>query len=855
MSELTAVGQITLVSVLDGEPGEPGAKGDPGQTGATGKGLDKIITMYYLSNSSEAPSGGRWSKERPKWRINTYLWTYQELHWINPKEVTETDPQLNREWSASREMVRGERNLALDSGKEITSEDSSDWLAFFELSEPLEGNTTYTLVTSVDLKNNDDNAKIYAYHNGGRTRIGTPMKDLGRGIYTLSIEMGDESDVSPQIGLKNEPIKTALSSTVHWFKIVKGEVTSYDWQPAPEDRKTELSQAVVDFDDKMGSLRSEVHSLNSQNEEKIVSMRQDISGIQMRVESKGALYKDLSDKLTPTMDTINIKSYRLNQPRHSSLDYELSFRLEGVQDANLDILYRWRDGDNRNRSETVYSKKFGIDSNHYHMASFVLPGLPGEKGVLDFNFQNNQNKDFTIIDLTIKEHYQRGVLDTVSSLAIEQGKITSQVAGVMGQMSSVVQESDRIYSIISNSEYSMINRTEDLRKSTPTSKSVIYSLRYGLKDISNQLLWRVTSPRPTSIALTVKSRNLIKKDNVDLIENKTYWNYYTTSELGMINRDDLLECNIRSLDGTNPGDIKVEFFEIPSITTVQSYAEQANDRISLMVSGKGEFNSLLKILENRIQLKASNIDLTGYVTLKDLDGSKGETIIDGGVIKTNSLRAEAINTGIISANTARGKNFWNLETGEFRNISSSGNSISMKDGMITSTKGNFKTEISGGTIKLYDPRTSGDHREVYEISYNTPTITPFQGRGGGVAYPSSQQGTSSFNLNATKDFSYVGETKNKIVSFVRKVNIPAFTGQGWTQWITLNFDGYGPDLTTISYAHASSLSAKELIFNIRQVYSYAWAITGLQVQGALMTPEKGWPGGEVLIAVLMIGRH
>lgn len=770
MSELTAVGQITLVSVLDGEPGQPGAKGDPGQTGATGKGLDKIITMYYLSNSSEAPSGGQWSKERPKWRINTYLWTYQELHWVNPKEVTQTDPQLNREWSASREIVRGERNLALDSGKEITSEGSSGWLAFFELSEPLKGNTTYTLVTSIDLKNNNNNAKIYAYRNGGRIRIGTPMKDLGRGIYTLSIEMGDESDVSPQIGLKNEPIRTALSSTVHWFKIVKGEVTSYDWQPAPEDRKTELSQAVVDFDDKMGSLRSEVHSLNSQNEEKIVSMRQDISGIQMRVESKGALYKDLSDKLTSTMETVNIKSYRLNQARFSSLDYELSFRLERAQSVKLEVVYRWRDSNNYTKNEIVHTERFGIDSNHYHLISFVLPGLPGEHGVLDFNFTNEQNKDFTIQDITIKENYQRGMLDTVSLLSIEQGKIASQIEGVKSSVSDVEGEYSRLSQTVGGITASISSIKGDITRLEVMDKSI------------------------TSTITSVKN-------------------------------------------GLN------------------SSISQTDKRISLLVSGKGEFDSLLNIVEDKISLQASKIDLTGYVTMSDLDGSKGKTIIDGGVIKTKSIKAEAINTGIVSAKTGSGTNFWNLKTGEFRNVSSSGNSISMKDGMITSTKGNFKTEISGGTIKLYDPRTSGDHRMVYEISYNTPTITPFQGRGGGVAYPSSVNGTSGFNLNKTNDFTYVEETKNKIVSFVRKVHIPAFTGQGWTPWIALNFDGYGPDFTTISYAHASSLTAKELIFNIRQVYTYDWAITGLQVQGALMTPQKNWPGGEVLIAVLMIGRH
>lgn len=776
MSEQTAVGQITLVSVLDGEPGrpgldgKPGEQGEPGRKGATGKGLDKIVTMYYLSTSSETPSGGQWSRERPEWRINTYLWTYQELHWVNPKEITETDPQLSREWSASREIVRGERNLALKSGEPQTSDVNDDWLAFYELVKPLQKNTTYTVVCSANIKSMSESAKIYLYHNGGSIRINTPMKDLGRGLYSLTIDPLSVSDSNSRIGMKNEPTTAAEPSTVNWFKVVEGEVTAYDWQPAPEDRKAELSQAVVDFNDKMGSLRSEVHSLNSQNEEKIVSMRQDISGIQMRVESKGALYKDLSDKLTSTMETVNIKSYRLNQARLSSLDYELSFRLKGAQSVKLEVVYRWRDSNDYYKDEIVHTKRFGIDSNHYHLISFVLPGLPGERGVLDFNFTNEQNKDFTIQDITTKENYQRGMLDTVSLLSIEQGKITSQVEGVKSSVSDV------------EGEYSRLSQTVD------------------------------------GITASISS-----------IE-------------GDITR---LEVMDKSLTST-----------ITSVKNgLNSSISQTDKRISLLVSGKGEFDSLLKIVEDKISLRASKIDLTGYVTMSDLDGSKGKTIIDGGVIKANSLRAEAIDTGIISANTRRGTNFWNLKTGEFRNISSSGNSISMKDGMISSTEGNFKTEISGGTIKLYDPLTSGDHRNVYEINYNSPRITPFQGEGGGVAYPSSQAGTSGFNLNKTHDFTYVEETKNKIVSFVRKVNIPAFTGQGWTQWITLNFDGYGPDLTAISYAHASSLTAKELIFNIRQVYSYASAITGLQVQGALMTPEKSWPGGEVLIAVLMIGRH
>ena len=89
-------------------------------------------------------------------------------------------------------------------------------------------------------------------------------------------------------------------------------------------------------------------------------------------------------------------------------------------------------------------------------------------------------------------------------------------------------------------------------------------------------------------------------------------------------------------------------------TRLSTEISQTDERISLLVTGSSEeTSSFITMLEGRIKLKASSIDLTGYVTLSELSNENSKTEINGNHIKTGTI------------SSAENKTWINLETGEF----------------------------------------------------------------------------------------------------------------------------------------------------------------------------------------------
>lgn len=65
---------------------------------------------------------------------------------------------------------------------------------------------------------------------------------------------------------------------------------------------------------------------------------------------------------------------------------------------------------------------------------------------------------------------------------------------------------------------------------------------------------------------------------------------------------------------------------------------------------KDEYESFVALTDRNLKAKADRIDLQGLVTFKDLDGSKGTTIINGSVIKTGTIDTDQIRTNAITGN-------------------------------------------------------------------------------------------------------------------------------------------------------------------------------------------------------------
>lgn len=86
---------------ISGRDGTDGAKGDKGSTGT---GVSGIVEQYYLSTSSTAQSGGRWSEAQPAWAKGKYIWTRSKVTWTDGS-VTYTAPCLAKAINGSNQMA------------------------------------------------------------------------------------------------------------------------------------------------------------------------------------------------------------------------------------------------------------------------------------------------------------------------------------------------------------------------------------------------------------------------------------------------------------------------------------------------------------------------------------------------------------------------------------------------------------------------------------------------------------------------------------------------------------------------------------------------------------------------------
>lgn len=86
---------------ISGRDGIDGAKGDKGSTGT---GVSGIVEQYYLSTSSTAQSGGRWSEAQPAWSKGKYIWTRSKVTWTDGS-TTYTAPCLAKAINGSNQMA------------------------------------------------------------------------------------------------------------------------------------------------------------------------------------------------------------------------------------------------------------------------------------------------------------------------------------------------------------------------------------------------------------------------------------------------------------------------------------------------------------------------------------------------------------------------------------------------------------------------------------------------------------------------------------------------------------------------------------------------------------------------------
>lgn len=137
----------------------------------------------------------------------------------------------------------GERNLLLDSGRHIVNHSYA--IASYQLSEaPKEGEEVRIVLKG---KLGSDKTKWLFYNSGGSISLREIAKiSTNTEIYVSSAfnwRVGDSSNTYMNVYAW---VSTGTStSEIEWIKLVRGNKTSLDWSPAPEDTDTKINDIEI----------------------------------------------------------------------------------------------------------------------------------------------------------------------------------------------------------------------------------------------------------------------------------------------------------------------------------------------------------------------------------------------------------------------------------------------------------------------------------------------------------------------------------------------------------------------------------------------------------------------------------
>ena len=133
----TEVRGVTCIQGKDGLDGKDGAKGGDG---ADGRGITKIVELYYLSSSNTALGNGAWSETAPTPKEGFWIWTKTRIHYTTGEQI-ETQP-ICVTGNKGDKGDRGERGLQGLQGK-----DGTDGLPG---RDGVDGKTSYTHIAYAD---------------------------------------------------------------------------------------------------------------------------------------------------------------------------------------------------------------------------------------------------------------------------------------------------------------------------------------------------------------------------------------------------------------------------------------------------------------------------------------------------------------------------------------------------------------------------------------------------------------------------------------------------------------------------------------------------------------------------------
>ena len=239
----------TTTPAVIGTHGSKGEDGTDGSDGKDGVGIDSVDVTYSMSGSYiEIPT--TWSATRPEVEQGQYLWERKVTKYTDPSVPDSVDYIYTYQ---GKDGAEGGRNLLLDSSPNVTN---SDYLIYeFPLSEEgkkLEEGEEITVILKGKL--GEGKASFLIYNSRANVSVFSleERHRIGEDLYRRTFKWKwTENQFKVQVYAA--PNSVVSSSTLEWIKLVRGDLTSADWFPAPEDLATseELTTQISNLDGKI----------------------------------------------------------------------------------------------------------------------------------------------------------------------------------------------------------------------------------------------------------------------------------------------------------------------------------------------------------------------------------------------------------------------------------------------------------------------------------------------------------------------------------------------------------------------------------------------------------------------------
>lgn len=665
-------------------------------------------------------------------------------------------------------------------------------------------------------------------------------------LETLSFSLGDEV-LESGLGLGDSA--TVVYENYGLYK--NHPLVTIEWSPM------QLKYLKMEFGDKPGSftadLQSQLNSGLSGLQKQFENYRDRTSDdISRRIETEGDRLRSMGIEM---LNMANLDSYfRTEEVKRGLLEFieqkgadnisamEIEIlasqlyveELEDKYGTTEEILSNIKNDLEQSRAET--KNKFAeIEQQHKDLkGNFTdfktLVETDKNKIISQFtDLKNENNQKFAQITGDIDGFSQKvGKLEKkidIDYLLYEQkfSEIDSTIDGFTQTVGEVKKKQLNDYTTL-NSKINTVKNTVDGYSST------ISTVQQDIKNINGEVVSAKSSIndlKRTSTSLTSR----ISANERGLNENKTKFTE--------------IEQNIDGIKTTVADNYSKTMTQIKqnkdSITLSVSQAEQ-----NAIDKAKEYTDSAIKVGIGNITLTAEQIRNLGVVTFEDLKNPKKDA--NGNVINKTAIDGSLILTGKI-AGYSKGSytNYWNLQSGEFKNSYGSSDVI-INDGKIYNDGSRYRTTIEDGRLILEDKWASSDYDKKLVLTSSMIRTRP---------YRSLQTFDDYYNKTGFGYRPKVTDTTGniQIISFPISLRVGAIKPGQWTDdWIDFpenEGNGGALDVRSVNYVGITSMTYKECYIAFKEFTVEGGKITRITFSMTSLIPD-GLKGSNDFTATCLI---